>query len=112
MADDNTHAQAQPQTPKPNPVLKSLDKLVGTWKLSGPTIKGQVTFEWLEGGFFLVQHGDLEQNGMKIKSIEYIEYEQKWGADEPSKDCTSHVFDNMGHHFEYVWEVGDDTLTS
>ncbi len=45
-----------------------------------------------------------------MKVIEYIGYEQKWGS-EPSKDCTSHVFDNAGHHFEYVWEVGDDTLT-
>ncbi len=111
MADDNTNAQAQQQIPTPNPALKRLDVLVGTWNLSGPTIKGQVTFAWMDGGFFLVQHGDFEHDGVTIKAIEYIGYEQKWGATEPSKDCISHVFDNMGHHFEYVWDVGDDTLT-
>ena len=51
MADTtaNTHGQSQPATP--NPALKRLDRLVGTWKVWGPTIQGQVTFEWMDGGF-------------------------------------------------------------
>ena len=72
MADDNTNnAQAQRQAPEPNPDLESLDRLVGTWEMSGE-VQGQVTFEWMEGGFFLIQHVDLEQYGQKIKGIEII----------------------------------------
>ncbi len=50
-----------------------------------------------------------EQN---IKGIQIIGYERKWGSDEPSKDVIGHWFESTtGNHFEYVWEVGDDTLT-
>ena len=44
--------------PKPNPDLKALDRLIGTWKQSGE-LDGETTFEWAEGGFFLIQHGRL-----------------------------------------------------
>jgi hypothetical protein len=37
-------AQA-PQPSKPYPSLKSLNKLVGKWKVFGPDIKGRVRFE-------------------------------------------------------------------
>ena len=33
--------------PKPNPDLKGLDKLIGTWKQSGE-LDGETTFEWAE----------------------------------------------------------------
>ena len=53
---DNT---SQPeQLPQPHPVLKRLDKLVGTWDIKGRTvgagednISGRATFEWLPGRF-------------------------------------------------------------
>jgi len=108
---DNNDAQVERQLPRPNPALKSLDILVGTWNVSGPDIKGQVRFEWLEGGFFLVQHVDLEHNGHRIKGIEIIGYEREFGATEPSKDIKSHWFGNTGDTFVYVYEVDDDTLT-
>ena len=82
MSDDNAYAQEQP--PQPNPDLKSLDKLIGTWKVSGPDIKGKVTFEWLEGGFFLIQHFDFIQGGHKIKGMEVIGHLQPFG-EEPAK---------------------------
>jgi hypothetical protein len=52
----------QPQPPKPNLALKPLDASVGAWnmELSVPTDPTTVlcglwtTFEWMEGGFFLV----------------------------------------------------------
>jgi len=110
MVDDN-NTQATQQPPKPYPGLKSLNKLVGTWKVPGPDIDGQVTYEWMEGGFFLMQHVDLIHNGRKIKGLEIIGYERGFGATEPGKDITSHLFDNAGNLFEYVWEVDDDTLT-
>src|SRR6185436_13171669 len=39
----------EPQTPEPNPNLKNLERLVSTWKVSGPDIDGNVTFEWMDG---------------------------------------------------------------
>ena len=38
---------------QPNPDLKSLDRLIGTWKQSGE-LDGEITYEWAEGGFFLI----------------------------------------------------------
>jgi len=107
MADDTT-----PQaTPQPYPGLKSLDRLVGTWKVSGPDIDGHVTFEWMEGGFFLLQHVDFVHSGRKIKGVEIIGYEREFGATEPSKTIKSHWFDNIGDTFEYTYEVNNKTLT-
>src|SRR6478752_6534376 len=63
---DNSNTQPQ-QPPTPNPELKRLERLVGTWKVFGPEIDGQVTFEWLDGGFFLVQRFDLDHNGHNTK---------------------------------------------
>jgi hypothetical protein len=118
MADDDTNsAQAHDQRPQPNLALKSLDVMVGTWNVkgreSGPDdeIHGQVTFERMEGGFFLVQRVDFDHIGQRIKGVEYI------GYDESNKALKSYFFDNHGPGpfggiaVEYVWEVGDDALT-
>jgi hypothetical protein len=106
---DNSNTQPQ-QPPTPNPALKRLDRLVGTWKVFGPEIDGQVTFEWLDGGFFLVQRFDLDHNGHHTKGIEVIGYGRSWDGTS-SQDCTSHLFDNDGNAFTYVWEVEEDYLT-
>lgn len=108
---DIDNAQARDQAPKPYPGLRSLDKLVGTWKVSGPDIEGQVRFEWMDGGFFLMQHVDFAQGGQKITGIEIIGYEREFGATEPSRDIKSHWFSNTGETFVYVYEVDDETLT-
>jgi hypothetical protein len=111
MTDNNNYDQQQ--EPRPYPGLKSLEKLVGTWKVSGPEIDGQVTFEWLEGGFFLMQHFNLEHHGqkMKIKGIEIIGYDRGFGAESPSENIKSRIFDNTGNTFDYTYEVNDETLT-
>ncbi len=48
MSDTTTNAQAQPSMPQPD--LQRLDRLVGTWNVSGGA-QGQVTYEWIEGNF-------------------------------------------------------------
>jgi hypothetical protein len=58
MADDND-ARTYEQKPEPAPDLVKLGRLVGTWEMSGD-VRGTVTYEWMEGGFFLIQHVDLE----------------------------------------------------
>jgi hypothetical protein len=69
MANDNPTTPQQP--PQPNPDLKGLDRLVGTWDVSGGA-QGQVTYEWLDSGFFLLQHVELEQYGQTTKGVEII----------------------------------------
>jgi hypothetical protein len=95
--------------PTPNPDLEGLNKLVGTWKVSGGA-QGQVTYEWMEGGFFLIQHVDLEQDGIRHKGIEIIGHERAFGAP-PSEDIKSRYYDSMGDTLDYVYEVEGDTLT-
>jgi hypothetical protein len=110
MAENNTNnTQAHQQPPEPDPDLKSLDRLVGSWEISGGA-QGKTTFEWMEGGFFLIQHVDLEQYGQKVKGIEIIGHERQFGA-EPSEDIKSRFYDNMGNTLDYVYELEGDTLT-
>ena len=72
---------------------------------------GPVTFEWMEGGFFLVQRLDFDHIGQKIKGVEYIGYY------ESNEVLKSYFFSNHGPGLfggialEYVWEIGDDTLS-
>ena len=108
MADDSTNTQAQ-QPPEPHPDLKGLDRLVGTWKVTGGT-QGTVTYEWMEGGFFLIQHVDLEQDGQKIKGIEIIGHLRPFG-EAPSADIHSRYYDTLGNTLDYVYALDGDTVT-
>ena len=70
--------------PKPDPALKRLDILVGTWSLRGRTLDseadnviGMTTFDWLPGGFFLRQTFEADYWGLKIQSLEIISYDPK-----------------------------------
>jgi hypothetical protein len=118
MADDNNTNNAQAyQPPQPNPALASLDVMVGAWELKGREscpegeIHGRPTFEWMEGGFYLVQQVDIDYIGRRIVGTEYI------GYDEKNDNIRSYFFSNEGPGpfgrvaLEYVWEVGEDTLT-
>lgn len=103
MSDSSPNIQ-----PQPNPDLKSLERLIGMWKVSGEA-EGQIKFEWIEGGFFLMQHFDLLHGGRKIKGVEMIGHEQNFGA-APSPDIKSRIYDNEGNTFAYVYELEGDTL--
>ena len=91
--------------------LKSLgDRLVGTWKISGDA-QGQIRYEWMEGGFFLIQHVDLDHDGHKNKGMEIIGRERLFGADQPGEDIKSRYYGSDGSTFDYVYELEGDTLT-
>lgn len=107
MTDDTTGTYRQPPTPGPD--LRALDRLVGTWTISGGA-QGTAAYEWMEGGFFLLQRVELEQHGMKVKGMEVIGHERPFGA-EPSADIRSRFYDNMGNTLDYVYELEGDTLT-
>ena len=102
----NNHTNDQPPAPKPDAELEKLDRLVGKWKISGGA-QGTVTYEWMEGGFFLMQHVDLNGN----KGIEIIGRERGFGVTEPSKDIKSRYYGSDGSTFDYVYELDGDTLT-
>lgn len=64
MADNSTHAQAKMPSPQLNPALTPLEGLVGDWGMElsnasflprpSDTVKGPVSFEWVQDGAFLV----------------------------------------------------------
>ena len=113
MSDTNTTPQTAdapaPQPPTPNPDLQRLDRLVGTWKVTGGT-QGTITYEWMEGGFFLIQHVDLEQYGQQVKGIEIIGHLRPFG-EPPSVEIWSRYYDTLGNTLDYVYELEGDTLT-
>lgn len=97
------------EQPKPNPDLKSLDRLIGTWKQSGE-VEGEITYEWADGGFFLIQRVDMKQYGNHIKGIEIIGHEFKFGAD-PSAEIKSRFYSFLdGMTLDYLYEMEGDTL--
>ncbi len=109
MPDEEADAQTYEQRAEPNPDLRSLDRLVGTWEISGD-VRGTVTFEWMEGGFFLLQRVELEQqDGQRITGIEVIGHERPFGA-EPSGEIKSRFYSNTGDTIDYVYEIEGDTL--
>ncbi len=107
--EDPTNTQADQQAPTPTPALKRLDRLVGTWNVSGGA-QGTVAYEWMEGGFFLIQHVDFEHDGRKIKGIEIIGHLRPFG-EEPSEDIWSRYYDTLGNTLDYVYELDGATLT-
>jgi hypothetical protein len=109
MTQDNANGSPEFQPSTPDPALKRLgDALLGMWEISGDA-RGQATYEWMDGGFFLIQHIDLE-HGQKNKGIEIIGREQKFG-DPPSKDIKSRYYGSTGETFDYVYELDGNTLT-
>jgi Protein of unknown function (DUF1579) len=53
---------------KPNPALQALEAVVGNWDtvgmhphLPGKTLHGRATFEWIEGGAFLLMRSEISE---------------------------------------------------
>ncbi len=54
----------------PNPALKEFGKLIGEWKtagthpsLSNKTLYGKSSFQWIEGGAFLLWRSEIDEEG-------------------------------------------------
>jgi hypothetical protein len=102
-----------PNLPQPDPELKRLDRFVGRWSMQGnlvgsdaTTIKGETTFRWLPGRFFLEQHVQLDFMGMQIDSLELI------GYDPESKTFPSTVYSNLSPAaLPYRWQIDGDKVT-
>ncbi|MEU4512375.1 hypothetical protein AB0G05_23020 [Nonomuraea wenchangensis] len=98
-----------PATAQPSAELKALDRLVGTWRVTGGA-EGTVRYEWMPGGFFLFQHVELTHEGRRITGLEVIGNLRPFG--EPvSADVVSRFYDSAGDTLDYVYELTGDKLT-
>ena len=103
--DDSSSETAQPAA-GPHPDLKSLERLIGTWKVTGEA-EGTVTYEWAEGGYFLFQHVELGGS----TGLEVIGHVHRYG-EQPSVDIKSRYYGfGEGETLDYTYEIADDTLT-
>ncbi|MEV6300141.1 hypothetical protein AB0M02_12125 [Actinoplanes sp. NPDC051861] len=89
--------------------MRALDRLTGTWKVTGEA-EGVVRYEWMEGGFFLLQHVEIVHDGRRISGLEVIGHLRPFG--EPAgADMVSRFYDTLGNTLDYVYEIEGDTLT-
>ena len=114
LDETSTGPQADDQ---PDRLLRTLDVLVGTWRVSGGApgsddeISGISTYTWTDGGFYLRQDVDMIHGGRKIVGTEYIGYDPEAG------NLRSYFFGNTAPGpfarvaLEYVYEVSDETIT-
>lgn len=100
MADNNNdRAATLPKTP--NPALKKLNHLLGDWKQAGAW-EGTASYEWMDGGFFMIQRFTGNTPDGHYEGIEYICF------DEDTQTLRSHLMDTNGSNFTYTYEINDD----
>src|SRR5918994_6053466 len=103
----------QSELPQPNSALRRLDRLVGSWSMIGnlvgsdvKNIRGEATFRWVAGGFFLEQRVQIDFMGLQIDSVEMI------GYDPESDTFPSTVYSNFSPQpLPYRWDIRGDDVT-
>src|SRR5919197_2028807 len=97
---------ARAESPTPSAALRRLDRLVGTWEVSGDA-QGTLRYEWMEGGFFLLQHVDLRYEGRTIRGMEIIGNLHRIGEN-PSEEVWTRFYSFLdGLTLDYVYDVDD-----
>jgi hypothetical protein len=94
-----------------NPVLEPLNVLIGEWTAeitfaadpSAP-LHGKVSFDWTEGGAFLIMHSKIEQAGPPA-SVSVI------GRDDSSENYSMLYFDERGVSRIYAMSLKDGVWT-
>ena len=102
------------QMPTPHPQHKTLEPMIGRWRLHGRTdgapednIFGTLELSWLPGGFFLLQKVDIDFAGaMQIDGIELVGYEPE------TDSLASKVYSNVAPvPVPYHWSLEGNALT-
>jgi hypothetical protein len=85
------------------------DRLVGTWKVSGEA-EGETSWEWMEGGFFLIQRGWTHREETERKYLQVIGHDRMPGS-EPADAITGRLYTSNGDTLNYMCEHEGDTMT-
>ena len=95
----------------PNPALLPLSGLVGRWEtigthpyLPGIVLHGHTSFNWIEGGAFLIMHSENDEE--KIPSGIAI-----FGSDDGTREFTMLYFDERKVSRKYEVSFKDNVLT-
>jgi len=94
----------------PNPALKQFNKLIGEWKtvgmhpyLPGTTFHGHTSFEWIEGGAFMMMHSNIDEpevpNAIAI-----------FGSDDSTGEYFMLYFDERKVSRKYQVSLQDDMI--
>jgi hypothetical protein len=95
-------------TDQPSIAMKRLDRLVGTWQVSGGA-EGTVTYEWMEGGS---SHPARRPNPVRSADPRPRKSSATSGPSARSRARTSSRFyDNQGNTLDYTYELDGDALT-
>jgi len=86
--------------------LSKLEVLVGEWKVDVPGVEAQAraSFEWLEGGGFLIQRSTIDRP-------EYPNGVMVIGATGPDGGLQQHYFDSRGVHRVYDMTLDEGVWT-
>jgi hypothetical protein len=91
--------------------LEPFEALIGEWTMElthpaaeGTVVRGRTTFEWLEGGRFLIQRAENEHPDFP-DSLSVI------GVMEGESDLTMQYFDSRGVHRVYAVRFDGNELT-
>jgi hypothetical protein len=105
------------ESPKPDPALRRLGRLVGKWRMTGRAAGSEednifaiTTIKWLHQagrtGFFLQQDMVMDYAGTQIVSHELICHSKR------QKAFSSLVYSNMSAEpWPYRWDVRDKRIT-
>jgi hypothetical protein len=98
------------EVPGPSPDPNALgDRLVGTWTVSGAA-EGETTWEWMDGGFFLIHRGWKGRGGAEQSYLQIIGHDRMPGF-ESSDAITGRLYTSQGDTLAYVCELEGDTMT-
>jgi hypothetical protein len=92
-----------------DPKLEPFDALIGTWateskhRLVDEIVRGSVSYEWLEGGHFLIQRSRTEHEAFP-DAISVI------GAPEPGEGLVMEYFDSRGVRRTYRISLEDGVM--
>ena len=96
---------------RPNPALKPLSVLIGEWTtvgthglVPGTTYHGRTSFEWLEGGAFLMMHSEVDEPGIPSGIAIF-------GSDDDLGEYFMLYFDERGVSRRYEVRLRDNVLT-
>lgn len=94
----------------PNPALKPFSVLIGDWNtvgmhplIPGTTLHGRTSFEWLEGGAFLLMRSEIDEAGIPT-GLAMI------GSDDATGEYFMLYFDERGVSRKYDVSLRDNIL--